>query len=150
MDCVCVQTADFNLQHEYDALRRSGAGTGAIVTFSGLVRDFSDRPGVNGMYLEHYPGMTEAVLEDLIGEARQRWPLLQVRITHRVGQLQPTDQIVFVGVAASHRTDAFAACEFLMDFLKTQAPFWKKETTPEGSHWVEAKASDDQAAERWE
>lgn len=148
-DEVLVSEADFDPATEYARLRDSGAGTGAIATFTGLVRDSGDLTGVTGLYLEHYPGMTEQVIEDLIRQARERWNLRTVRVIHRVGTLNLTDQIVFVGVASAHREDAFAACQFLMDILKTSAPFWKKELTEEGEHWVEQKETDVQLGDRW-
>ncbi len=139
---IRVQTEDFDQGEEYRQLA-SGTEAGAVVTFIGRVRDFA---GENGsMWLEHYAGMTEKVLADLVEQARQRWPILDVTIIHRIGQLSPGDQIVFVGVSSAHRHAAFAACEFLMDFLKTQAPFWKRE----GDHWVEAKDTDHAAADAW-
>lgn len=122
---------------------------GALVTFVGMVRDLADHP-VNALELEHYPGMTEKTLAAIIARARARWPLGRVLIAHRVGLLRPGEPIVFVGVTGSHRREAFAACEFLMDYLKTEAPFWKKEFTPEGAHWVDARASDRDAARRWQ
>ena len=139
---ITVQQEDFSLADEYSALQ-STTSTGAIVTFVGLVRDFSDN--TQEFYLEHYRGMTERVLDSLIAQARQQWSILDARIIHRVGHLKPGDQIVFVGVCSAHRKDAFAACEFLIDMLKTKAPFWKKE----GAHWVEAKASDQRHADDW-
>ena len=148
-DEVRVGEADFDTAAEYSRLRDSGAGTGAIATFTGLVRDSGDLDGVTGLYLEHYPGMTEQVIEDLIRQARARWELRAVRVIHRVGRLKLTDQIVFVGVASAHRADAFAACQFLMDILKTSVPFWKKELTEDGDHWVEQKDSDVQLGDRW-
>lgn len=141
MDTVCIQPEDFNQQDLYHQLAQ-GAEAGAVVTFVGRVREFD---GNHAMHLQHYPGMTEKVLLQIIAQARSRWPILKVCVVHRVGQLQATEQIVFVGVASAHRKAAFAACEFIMDFLKTQAPFWKKE----GEHWVEAKDSDQQAADAW-
>lgn len=122
---------------------------GALVTFVGMVRDLTANP-VTAMQLEHYPGMTEKSLAAIIGRARARWPLGRVLIAHRVGLLHPGEPIVFVGVTGSHRREAFAACEFLMDYLKTEAPFWKKEFTPDGERWVEAKPSDCEAAQRWQ
>ena len=148
-DEVLVSEADFDPASEYTRLRDSGAGTGAVATFTGLVRDSGDLSGVTGLYLEHYPGMTEQVIEDLIRQARERWNLRAVRVIHRVGTLKLTDQIVFVGVASAHREDAFAACQFLMDILKTSAPFWKKELTEEGEHWVDQKETDVQLGDRW-
>ncbi|MCP5326812.1 MAG: molybdopterin synthase catalytic subunit MoaE [Oceanospirillaceae bacterium] len=146
---IHVQEADFNLQTEYEALRKQSNGIGAICSFVGLMRDFNDGDNVAGMFLEHYPGMTEKALQKIADEAMQRWPLINYRIIHRVGPLQPNDQIVLVLVASAHRQAAFAACEFIMDFLKTRAPFWKKELTQQGEKWVDAKASDDDAAQRW-
>ena len=121
---------------------------GALVTFVGMVRDLSDNP-VSAMQLEHYPGMTEKSLEAIVAEADGRWRLLGTRVIHRFGRLVPGERIVFVGVASSHRGDAFAACEFIMDYLKTRAPFWKKEDTPAGGRWVDAREADDSAAARW-
>lgn len=149
-DLIEVREADFDTGLEYQALRDGDVGTGAIVTFTGLVRDFGDRQGVQGLYLEHYPGMTENVLEGLITEARERWTIRAARIIHRVGRLNLQDQIVFVGISSSHRSDAFAACEFIMDALKTSAPFWKKELTTQGEYWVEQKVSDQSRAEKWQ
>ncbi len=122
---------------------------GAVCTFTGLARDYGDREGVNRLYLEHYPGMTEAAIESIIDEAFQRWSLIRARVIHRVGEMAPGERIVFVGVSSSHRRDAFEACQFIMDYLKTSAPFWKKEVTPKGEHWVEQKDSDREASERW-
>lgn len=149
MSEVRVDKEDFDVAVEYARLRDTGGGTGAIATFAGLVRDSGDLSGVTGLYLEHYPGMTEQVIEDLIRQARERWDLRAVRVIHRVGTLKLTDQIVFVGVASAHRTDAFAACQFLMDILKTSAPFWKKELTDDGEHWVAQKGSDLVSGDRW-
>ena len=146
---VSVQQADFDIGAEIDALLAGRTDVGAVATFTGLVRDVNDGSGVHAMTLEHYPGMTEAALEDIVAQAKGRWDSLAVRVIHRVGTLQPADRIVLVIVAGSHRGEAFAACEFIMDYLKTQAPFWKREDTPEGSRWVEARESDDSAAERW-
>jgi molybdopterin synthase catalytic subunit len=145
---ISVQFADFSLKHEAEALR-SDNGVGAIVTFSGLVRDMHEDRSVSGLFLEHYPGMTEKSLQAIAQEAQDRWPLLAVTIIHRIGELKAGDQIVFVGVSSAHRSAAFSACEFLMDFLKTRAPFWKKSLQKDGEHWVEAKDSDEAAAERW-
>ncbi len=147
---ISVQTDDFDVGTEYEALRSSGSGTGAIATFSGLVRDSGDVSGVTGLFLEHYPGMTEQVIQRLIDEACQRWDVRQVRVIHRVGRLALSDQIVFVGVCSAHRADAFSACEFIMDALKTSAPFWKKEITGDSEHWVEQKASDVVRTQAWE
>lgn len=149
-DIVLVQTEDFDLNAEYEALREDCPAIGAIVTFAGLVRDFNEGDDVQSLFLEHYPGMTEKVLQDICAQARQRWELGGIRVIHRVGEMKPSDQIVFVGVSSAHRGNAFAACEFIMDFLKTQAPFWKKEQTPEGGRWVDARDSDDTAANRWQ
>lgn len=147
---ITVQQADFEQGAQYCTLAQ-GCEAGAIVTFVGKVRDFipeaqsGQGDTANSLWLEHYPDMTEAVLANIVEQARARWPILRVRIVHRIGQLKPGEQIVFVGVSSKHRKTAFNACEFIMDFLKTQAPFWKKE----GSHWVEAKQSDNQAASQW-
>ncbi|EMP54108.1 molybdenum cofactor biosynthesis protein E [Marinobacter santoriniensis NKSG1] len=147
---ISVQTDDFDPSAEYQSLRDSGSGTGAIVTFTGLVRDSGDLKDVQGLYLEHYPGMTEQVIQGLIDEASQRWDVRRARVIHRVGPLALRDQIVFVGVCSAHRGDAFKACEFIMDALKTSAPFWKKEITAEGEHWVEQKSGDRARSSRWE
>lgn len=146
---IRVQTAVFDLGAEIDAMRQGRTDIGAIASFVGLARDMNDGAGVTAMTLEHYPGMTEKALNALLDEARARWALLDVTLIHRVGRLLPGDPIVLVAVASSHRGDAFAACEYLMDALKTRAPFWKKEETPQGERWVEARASDDAAAARW-
>ncbi len=145
---ISIQTEDFNCGQEYEQLTANRA-VGAIVTFTGTVRDMNQGDRVGGLFLEHYPGMTEKALQAIVDEAQQRWQLQVVRIIHRVGQLHPGDRIVFVGVASAHRKEAFAACEFIMDYLKTRAPFWKKETTPDGERWVEARDSDIKAAQRW-
>ena len=147
---ISIQTDDFDAGAEYEALRLTGPGTGAIVTFSGLVRDSGDLSGVTGLFLEHYPGMTEQVIQGLIDEAGRRWDVQRARVIHRVGRLALADQIVFVGVCSAHRGDAFAACEFIMDALKTSAPFWKKEINREGEHWVEQKDSDLAVGGGWE
>ncbi len=144
-----VQREDFDVGAEIAAFRRVDPGVGAIASFIGLVRDVNDGQAVAGMTLEHYPGMTEKALAGIVAEAKGRWDIIDALVIHRVGNLKPLDQIVLVVVSGSHRGAAFAACEFIMDYLKTQAPFWKKEQTPQGAHWVEARASDDQAAERW-
>lgn len=146
---IRVQVETFDAGAELNALHAANLGIGAVVSFVGYVRDFNDGQAVAGMLLEHYPGMTEKALEKILAEARARWEILDCTIIHRFGELKPTDQIVLVVVASGHRGDAFAACEFLMDYLKTKAPFWKKEQTPEGGRWVESRESDDQAAERW-
>ncbi|MEL7216255.1 MAG: molybdenum cofactor biosynthesis protein MoaE [Pseudomonadota bacterium] len=142
---VSVQSADFDIGAEIDALASSG-DIGAVVSFTGLVRDTG---GVSEMELEHYPGMTEAALQAIAAEATQRWPLAGVRIIHRFGPLQPQDRIVLVLTASRHRAAAFEAAEFIMDYLKTCAPFWKKETTPDGAKWVDARETDDAAEARW-
>ena len=146
---VRVQAEDFDIGKELAALRRGNAALGAIASFIGLVRDMNEGGSVSEMTLEHYPGMTEKALEAIVTDAKARWDIIEVLIVHRVGVLRPTDQIVLVVVAGAHRGEAFAACEFVMDYLKTRAPFWKKERTPAGSRWVEARESDDTAAERW-
>lgn len=146
---VRVQTQDFDISAEIAALRAGQAGVGAVASFIGTVRDSNDGSGVTTMSLEHYPGMTERALSDICDQARVRWRLLDTLVIHRVGELAPMDQIVLVVVTSAHRGDAFAACEFIMDLLKTQAPFWKKEQTPNGARWVDARDSDDQAAARW-
>ncbi|NIB42049.1 molybdopterin synthase catalytic subunit MoaE [Pseudomaricurvus alkylphenolicus] len=147
---IIVQEQDFDLQAEYSALREDSPAIGAIVTFTGLMRDFNQGDDVQSLFLEHYAGMTEKVLEKICAQARDRWSIQQIRLIHRVGELRPSDQIVFVGVSSAHRGDAFAACEFIMDFLKTQAPFWKREQTRDGDRWVDARQSDADAARRWQ
>jgi molybdopterin synthase catalytic subunit len=147
---VRVQEADFDLGVEVAALRRGNSRIGAVASFVGVVRDVNEGDAVGEMTLEHYPGMTERSIEAIIGEARGRWEVLDALVVHRIGTLGPTDQIVLVIVTSGHRGDAFAACEFIMDYLKTRAPFWKKEKTGRGARWVEARTSDDAAAERWE
>ena len=146
---VRIQTADFDAGVEMAALRRGNAAVGAVASFVGIVRDVNEGDRVSEMTLEHYPGMTEKSIEAIITQARGRWDVIDAVVVHRVGTLKPTDQIVLVIVASGHRGDAFAACEFIMDYLKTQAPFWKKERTGEGTRWVDARAADDAAAERW-
>ena len=147
MDRILVQEADFDPGAEMAALTAGDAAAGAVASFVGLVR--GDAEGVSAMTLEHYPGMTEKSLAAIVDEARGRWEVLDWCVIHRVGPLAPTDPIVLVAVASGHRGDAFAACEFIMDYLKTQAPFWKKEATPTGEKWVDARESDDAAAARW-
>ena len=149
-DFVRVQDADFDLTTEIKALRTDDPRVGAVVTFVGTVRDMNDGSHVKGMTLEHYPGMTEKALEEIIAQARGRWDLYKSLVIHRVGPLLPEDQIVLVAVTSAHRGEAFAACEFIMDYLKTGAPFWKKEDTPEGARWVDARITDDAAMVRWE
>ncbi len=146
---IRVQTGEFDVAAVIQALRGGDPAIGAIASFIGLVRDVNDGAPVTAMTLEHYPGMTEKALEGIVAEARTRWRLMGVSIVHRVGELRPTDPIVLVAVASAHRGDAFAACEFIMDFLKTRAPFWKKERVPGGARWVDARASDGHAARRW-
>ena len=146
---IAVQTEAFDLSAEVGALYQANPKVGAVASFLGLVRDINEGQGVSTMSLEHYPGMTEKALIQIVAEARQRWEVLDATVIHRVGTLQPTEPIVLVAVASGHRGDAFAACEFIMDFLKTRAPFWKKEVTPAGEHWVDARESDDRAAARW-
>ncbi len=146
---VRVQTEDFDLSAEVAALRAGRPNVGAVACFVGTVRDVNDGAGVASMTLEHYPGMTERALEAIVAQARGRWDLDDCLVVHRVGTLAPLDQIVLVAVSSAHRGEAFAACEFIMDYLKTQAPFWKKESTSQGARWVEARESDDEAAARW-
>lgn len=146
---VRVQQAPFDAGQEIAALTAGRRDVGAVATFVGLVRDANEASAVSRMTLEHYPGMTERSLEEICAEAGRRWNLLDTRIVHRVGPLEPGEAIVLVAVASAHRGEAFAACEFIMDFLKTRAPFWKKEATPSGPRWVEARASDDESAARW-
>ena len=147
---VRVQTANFDIGAEIAALRAGDPRVGAVASFIGTVRDVNEGTGVSTMTLEHYPGMTERALEDICAQARARWDVYDVLVVHRVGELKPLDQIVLVAVTSAHRGEAFAACEFVMDYLKTRAPFWKKESTPQGSRWVQARASDDDAAARWQ
>ena len=146
---VRVQSEDFDAGAEMTRLRASDPGVGAIATFVGVVRDLNDDARVSALTLEHYPGMTEKALEAIVAEARERFDIREALVVHRVGTLKPTDQIVLVVVTSAHRGAAFDACRFLMDYLKTRAPFWKKEATPDGSRWVEARESDDAAAQRW-
>jgi molybdopterin synthase catalytic subunit len=146
---VCIQAQDFNLADEVAALRHGDKRVGAVCAFIGTVRDRNDGASVSSMELEHYPGMTEKAIEAMIDEALRRFDLYGVRVIHRIGVLQPLDQIVLVAVTSAHRGQSFQACEFLMDYLKTQAPFWKKEETPEGARWVDARVADDAALARW-
>jgi molybdopterin synthase catalytic subunit len=146
---VSIQTADFDLSQEVAALRAQDRRVGAVCAFVGTVRDRNDGANVSSMELEHYPGMTEQSIEAMIDEAHRRFDLYAVRVIHRVGLLQPLDQIVLVAVTSAHRGESFQACEFLMDYLKTQAPFWKKERTPAGARWVDARVADDAALARW-
>ena len=146
---VRVQAGDFDLGDEVARLRAGDARIGAVVSFVGTVRDMNDGAQVSEMELEHYPGMTERALEDIVEQARARWPLFGALVIHRVGPLLPREQIVLVAVSAAHRGEAFAACEFIIDYLKTDAPFWKKEATPQGARWVDARVSDDTAKAKW-
>lgn len=146
---VTIQTEDFDLAAEVAALRAGDPGVGAVVSFVGTVRDQSAGQGVQLMELEHYPGMTEKSIEAMMAAARERFDVRGMRVIHRVGPLAPQDQIVLVAVTSAHRGEAFKACEFLMDYLKTQAPFWKKEHSPEGARWVDARVHDDEALARW-
>jgi len=148
---IRIQRQDFSVEEEYQKLRnKQGDQVGSICTFTGLVRDFGDRDDVTGIFLEHYPGMTESSLQMIIDQAEEQWQLHDVTIVHRIGDLDLKAQIVFVGVSASHRGDAFAACEFIMDYLKVDAPFWKKERCAESEQWVEAKLSDQKRAKKWQ
>lgn len=147
---IRVQTEDFDVGAELAQLRAGKPELGAVAAFVGLVRDLNDGSAVSEMVLEHYPAMTQKALEAIVAQAHERWRIFDALVVHRIGQLKPTDQIVLVAVTSAHRGDAFHACEFIMDYLKTQAPFWKKEQTAAGARWVEARASDDVAAARWE
>jgi len=147
---IAVQREDFDGGAEARALALGNPKVGAVASFVGLVRDLNDGAAVGAMTLEHYPGMTEKAIAAIVEEARGRWEVIDCTVIHRVGELRPGDQIVLVAVASGHRGDAFAACEFIMDYLKTRAPFWKKEQTPEGARWVEARAGDERAAARWQ
>ncbi len=146
---IRVQAQAFDPGVEVNALHAANLGIGAVVSFVGYVRDFNDGREVAGMFLEHYPGMTEKALGKIVAQAEERWPLLGLEVLHRVGALEPGEPIVFVGVTSAHRQAAFDACNFVMDYLKTRAPFWKKENTAEGPRWVEGRASDQAAVERW-
>ncbi len=146
---VSIQTSDFDLSAELAALRLQDKRIGAICTFTGTVRDRNDGLAVSSMELEHYPGMTEKAIEAMIDEAFKRFDIYGARVVHRIGLLQPLDQVVMVAVTSAHRGESFKACEFLMDYLKTQAPFWKKEQTPEGARWVDARVTDDAALAKW-
>lgn len=146
---IRVQTEDFDLGREIAALRAGSPQVGAVASFIGTVRDINDGQSVSEMELEHYPGMTEKALEQIVAAARQRWKIIDALVIHRVGPLRPLDQIVLVAVTSAHRGEAFAACEFIMDYLKSEAPFWKKEQTPTGARWVDARVSDDAALKRW-
>ena len=146
---VSIQLQDFNLAVEVDALRKNDKRVGAVCSFIGTVRDRNDGLNVSSMELEHYPGMTEKAIEVMIDEAFKRFDIFGACVVHRVGLLQPLDQVVMVAVTAAHRGESFKACEFLMDYLKTQAPFWKKEQTPDGARWVDARVTDDVALAKW-
>ena len=147
---IRIQEADFDLSTEIAALRQARPALGAVVAFIGLVRDINAGVAVSDLTLEHYPAMTQKALETIVRQAKQRWEIDAALVIHRVGRLRPSDQIVLVAVAGAHRGAAFQACEFIMDYLKTQAPFWKKEQTAAGARWVEARASDAAAAQRWQ
>jgi len=147
---VRVQIEDFDVSRELAQLRGDNRAVGAVAAFIGTVRDVNDDARVASMTLEHYPGMTEKALAAIVDEAKSRWNIVDALVVHRIGALAPSDQIVLVGVTSAHRGEAFAACEFIVDYLKTRAPFWKKEQTPSGARWVEARATDDEAAARWQ
>ena len=150
MTCIVrVQEADFDLGAEIKALRLGNPAIGAVASFIGCVRDMNEGDSVGLMYLEHYPGMTERELAKICTEASERWQIFDTLVIHRIGELNPLDQIVCVVVTSAHRGESFSACEFIMDYLKTRAPFWKRESTPHGERWVDARAKDDAAAERW-
>ena len=148
METIFITQDDFDIAGEYEALKQ--AGVGAVVIFSGVVRDNADNPCLLAMTLEHYPGMTEMEISTIIEEAKGRWPLASVRVIHRVGRLLPEENIVFVGTASAHRQAAFESAAFIMDYLKTKAPFWKKEETEQGANWVDARETDEDALRRWE
>ncbi len=147
---IRVQTEDFDLNAEIAALRADSPQVGAVVSFVGTVRDMNEGASVAAMELEHYPGMTEKALQDIVERARQRWQIADALVIHRVGPLLPKDQIVLVAVTSAHRGEAFDACEFIIDYLKTEAPFWKKEQTPQGARWVDARVTDDAALKKWD
>ena len=147
---VRVQREDFDAGAEIARLRAGQPGVGAVAAFIGTVRDLNDDATIGALTLEHYPGMTEKALAAIVDQARSRFDIVDALVVHRIGELVPTDQIVLVAVTSAHRGDAFDACRFIMDYLKTQAPFWKKEQTPEGARWVDARASDADAAGRWD
>ena len=146
---VFVQTEDFDAGAEINRMRLHRRDVGAVAAFVGQVRDINENADISSLTLEHYPGMTEKALENIVEQAKQRWSIFDALVIHRFGKLQPTDQIVLVVVSGAHRGEAFSACEFIMDYLKTEAPFWKKEGPPAGERWVEAKSSDDAARDRW-
>jgi len=147
---VRVQREDFDAGAEIATLRAADPKIGAVAAFIGVARDMNDGEPVAALTLEHYPGMTERALEDICEQARRRWQIADLLVVHRYGELRPTDQIVLVVVTGAHRGEAFEACQFVMDYLKTEAPFWKKERTPEGTRWVDSRESDDRARERWQ
>ncbi len=147
---IRIQEKDFDLGAEIAALRKGDPRVGAVVSFLGTVRDMNEGSEVQELTLEHYAGMTEKALEEILSQAKSRWDIYQALVIHRIGPLLPEDQIVLVAVTSAHRGEAFAACEFIMDYLKTAAPFWKKENTPEGARWVDARVTDDAAMARWE
>ena len=146
---VRIKEQDFDVSSVLATLRAGDTRVGAVATFTGLVREVNDAAQVSTLTLEHYPGMTEKALAQIVDDAKQRWDIYDALVIHRVGPLKPGEQIVFVAVTSAHRGESFAACQFIMDYLKTRAPFWKKEQTPEGERWVEARASDEDAAARW-
>ena len=146
---ISVQKSDFSIEKENLFLSKQAPETGAVVTFTGRVREFSEQPDVTGLFLEHYPGMTEKSLKRIIEQAQQRWDIQRISVIHRIGSLAVEDQIVFVGVSSAHREAAFEAARYIMDYLKTEAPFWKKEITSDGEHWVEQKESDRARSEDW-
>lgn len=146
---IRIQEADFDLTTEIENLRKADLQVGAVVSFLGTVRDMNEGNEVKAMTLEHYPGMTEKALQEIIDQAKARWDIRNSLVIHRVGPLLPADQIVLVAVTSAHRSEAFSACEFIMDYLKTAAPFWKKEETPEGGRWVDARIADGAAMARW-
>ncbi|MCU6497500.1 molybdenum cofactor biosynthesis protein MoaE [Rugamonas sp. A1-17] len=148
-DSVRIQTGDFDLSAELAQLRAANPKVGAVVSFVGTVRDLNEGASVAEMELEHYAGMTEQSIQTIIEQAKQRWPVYGALVIHRVGPLKPLDQIVLVAVTSAHRGEAFAACEYIIDYLKTEAPFWKKEQTPDGARWVDARVSDDVALRKW-
>lgn len=147
---IRIQTEDFDFAAELAQLRLSNPKIGAVVSFLGTVRDLSDGSAVSQMELEHYPGMTEKALSAIVDQAKQRWDIFDALVIHRIGPLLPLDQIVLVAVSSAHRGDAFAACEYIIDYLKTEAPFWKKEHTEQGERWVDARSADDEALAKWE
>ena len=147
---IKIQESDFDVSSEIAALRKGDPRVGAVVSFLGTVRDMNDGSEVKSMTLEHYPGMTEKALQEILDQAKARWDIYQTLVIHRVGPLLPEDQIVLVSVTSAHRGEAFAACEFIMDYLKMAAPFWKKEDTPEGARWVDARVTDETAMARWD